>query len=83
MVVFPEHYVPYNHILNDFQDKFIDIARLYYKIMELKEKKNEQENELVIIDPSQGVQISITVASEQITDELSEPSADENIENDY
>lgn len=31
VVVFPEHYAPYNHILNDFQDKFIDIARLYYK----------------------------------------------------
>ena len=31
VVVFPEHSVPYNHILCDFQDKFIDIARLYYK----------------------------------------------------
>lgn len=31
VVVFPEHYQPYNHILNDFQDKFIDIAKLYHK----------------------------------------------------
>ena len=31
VVVFPEHDVPYNHILCEFQDKFIDIARLYYK----------------------------------------------------
>lgn len=31
VVVFPEHSEPYNHILCDFQDKFIDIARLYYK----------------------------------------------------
>lgn len=31
VVIFPEHNVPYNHILCDFQDKFIDIARLYYK----------------------------------------------------
>lgn len=31
VVIFPEHDVPYNHILWDFQDKFIDIARLYYK----------------------------------------------------
>lgn len=31
VVVFPEHDVKYNHILCDFQDKFIDIARLYYK----------------------------------------------------
>lgn len=55
------------------------------KLSDVKEEseKNEQENELVIIDPSQGVQISIAEASEQITDELSEPSADENIENDY
>ncbi len=30
VVVFPEHDVPYNHILCDFQDKFIDIAKLYY-----------------------------------------------------
>lgn len=31
VVIFPEHDVPYNHIICDFQDKFIDIARLYYK----------------------------------------------------
>ena len=31
VVVFPEHDVPHNHILYDFQDKFIDIAKLYYK----------------------------------------------------
>lgn len=31
VVVFPEHDVPYNHIVCDFQDKFIDIAKLYYK----------------------------------------------------
>ena len=31
VVVFPEHYEPHNHIVNDFQDKFIDIAKLYYK----------------------------------------------------
>lgn len=31
VVVFPEHYESHNHIVNDFQDKFIDIAKLYYK----------------------------------------------------
>ena len=31
VVVFPEHAVPYNHIIYDFQDKFIDVAKLYYK----------------------------------------------------
>lgn len=31
VVVFPEHDVKYNHIIYDFQEKFIDIARLYYK----------------------------------------------------
>lgn len=31
MVIFPEHDVPGNHILCQFQDKFVDIARLYYK----------------------------------------------------
>ena len=31
MVVFPEHDVKYNHILYEFQDKFIDVAKLYYK----------------------------------------------------
>ena len=30
VVVFPEHDVKYNHIICEFQDKFIDIARLYY-----------------------------------------------------
>ena len=31
VVVFPEQDVPYNAILRDFQDKFIDIARLHFK----------------------------------------------------
>jgi len=31
VVVFPEYSEPHNHIINQFQDKFIDIARLYYK----------------------------------------------------
>lgn len=31
VVIFPEHDVEYNHILCEFQDRFIDIARLYYK----------------------------------------------------
>ena len=31
VVVFPEHDVKRNNIIYDFQDKFIDIARLYYK----------------------------------------------------
>lgn len=31
IVIFPEHDVPYNHILCEFQDRFIDVARLYYK----------------------------------------------------
>ena len=31
IVVFPEHDKPHNHIVCDFQDRFIDIARLYYR----------------------------------------------------
>lgn len=31
VVIFPEHDVKYNHIIYDFQDKFIDVAKLYYK----------------------------------------------------
>ena len=31
IVIFPEHDVKNNHILYDFQDKFIDVAKLYYK----------------------------------------------------
>jgi len=31
IVIFPEHDVKHNHIVYDFQDKFIDLARLYYK----------------------------------------------------
>ena len=30
-MIFPEHDVKHNHIVYDFQDKFIDIAKLYYK----------------------------------------------------
>ena len=31
VVIFPEHDVGHNHIVYDFQDKFVDIAKLYYK----------------------------------------------------
>ncbi|MBQ9964284.1 MAG: hypothetical protein IJP14_04105 [Clostridia bacterium] len=31
VVIFPEHDVAYNHILSDFQNRFIDVAKLYYK----------------------------------------------------
>lgn len=31
MVIFPEHHVKHNNIICDFQDKFIDLARFYYK----------------------------------------------------
>ena len=31
IIIFPEHDVPYNHILCEFQDKFVDTARIYYK----------------------------------------------------
>jgi len=31
IIIFPEHDIPHNHIVNDFQDKFIDCAKLYYK----------------------------------------------------
>lgn len=31
VIIFPEHDQKYNNILYDFQDKFIDVARLYYK----------------------------------------------------
>lgn len=31
MIIFPEHNEPYNNIIYDFQDKFIDLARMYHK----------------------------------------------------
>ena len=31
VVIFPEHNVKHNHILYDFEDKFIDVAKLYHK----------------------------------------------------
>lgn len=31
IVIFPEHDVKYNNIIYEFQDKYIDIAKLYYK----------------------------------------------------
>ena len=31
MVIFPECYTPYNNIIYSFQDKFVDLARFYYK----------------------------------------------------
>ena len=31
IVIFPEHDVKYNHIVYDFQDRFIDVAKLYHR----------------------------------------------------
>ncbi len=31
IIIYPEHNVKHNHIVYDFQDKFVDIARFYYK----------------------------------------------------
>ncbi len=31
IIIFPEHEVKYNNIIYEFQDKFIDIAKLYHK----------------------------------------------------
>ena len=31
IVIFPEENTPYNHILSDFQEHFVDVARLYHK----------------------------------------------------
>lgn len=31
IVIFPEHDVKHNHIVYDFQEGFVDVARLYYK----------------------------------------------------
>jgi len=29
--IFPEHAVPHNNVISDFQDRFIDVAKLHYK----------------------------------------------------
>lgn len=31
IIIFPESKIKYNHIVNDFQENFVDIAKLYYK----------------------------------------------------
>lgn len=31
VIIFPEHDAPHNHIVCDFQDRFIDVARMYYR----------------------------------------------------
>ncbi len=31
VIIFPECYEPHNHIVYQFQDKFVDVAKLYYK----------------------------------------------------
>ena len=31
IIIFPECHTPYNNIVNEFQDNFVDLARLYYK----------------------------------------------------
>ena len=31
VIIYPECYTPHNHIVYQFQDKFIDVAKLYYK----------------------------------------------------
>ncbi len=31
LVIFPEHYTEHNNIVHEFQDRFIDLGRLYYR----------------------------------------------------
>ena len=31
VVIFPEHDAPHNHVVHDFQDRFIDAAQMYYR----------------------------------------------------
>ena len=31
IVIFPEHNVPYNNLVWEFQDKFVDVAKMYYR----------------------------------------------------
>lgn len=31
LVIFPEHDVKFNHVVYEFQERFVDVARLYYK----------------------------------------------------
>lgn len=31
IVIFPEHYVPYNNLVWEFQDRFVDTARMFYR----------------------------------------------------
>lgn len=31
VVIYPECYEPHNHIVNKFQDRFVDVAKLYYR----------------------------------------------------
>ena len=31
VIIFPEHAVPHDHIVNAFQEKFVEVARLYHK----------------------------------------------------
>lgn len=31
VIIFPEKHEPYNHIVNDFQERFADVARIYYQ----------------------------------------------------
>lgn len=31
IILYPEYHKPYNNIVNEFQTKFVDLARLYYK----------------------------------------------------
>lgn len=31
VIIYPECYTPHNHIVNQFQEKFVDVAKLYHK----------------------------------------------------
>ncbi len=31
IIIFPEHYTPHNNVVWEFQDRFIDVAKMYYK----------------------------------------------------
>jgi len=68
IIIFPEHAVKYNDIIYDFQDKFIDVAKLYYKRF---------KKELLFVPMYNAVTLKTTVLGKPIRYDHTADSAEE------
>lgn len=80
VVIFPEYDAPYSNIVNDFQERFVDIARMYYRKTGKKlsfvpmyitpELKKMVLGKAIVYDPKTPIDVQRTEICRYLKDEI-------------